>query len=370
MNVTCLNVTDPRWEQLLTTLTYDFYHLPGYLTLEAKRLGGVPEGLWVSDGTYQLFLPYLLRSIPTELLAGLGHSSLWDILSPYGYPGFLLSPGAAQSPSFLRQALTQMLEVWRDRQICSAFIRLHPILNADLETNTHGLSFTANGTTVVVDLSLSQTELWHQTSSNHQRLIKRLQTTGFSARWADVQTHLPHFIEIYQETMDRVGASRSYYFDAHYYQQLSEILGDRLRLCVVEQGEEIVGAALFTLVGSVLQWHLSGTRSHVLKQSPSTLMIDYVRTQAKAEGYRWLHLGGGVGGSQDNLFKYKRRFSPRTLHFSTWRPVINPKLYQQVTQNRAHQLGISMAELQAQPFFPSYRTRIETPQSPKVLQPL
>ena len=58
-----------------------------------------------------------------------------------------------------------------------------------------------------------------------------------------------------------------------------------------------------------MQYHLSGMSEAFARERPTKLMLDHVRQWARARGNRWLHLGGGVGSAQDNLFKFKAGFS-------------------------------------------------------------
>jgi len=45
--------------------------------------------------------------------------------------------------------------------------------------------------------------------------------------------YIDEFVEVYEETMNRVGANNLYYFDYDYYLHLSK-LGELVHLCIVE----------------------------------------------------------------------------------------------------------------------------------------
>jgi hypothetical protein len=76
-------------------------------------------------------VPYLLRSLNNIFNQELLEQGTFDIISPYGYPGILLSK-SAQNSQFVNLAITKLLQVWQERNVCSAFLRLHPILNEGL----------------------------------------------------------------------------------------------------------------------------------------------------------------------------------------------------------------------------------------------
>ncbi|HEV3410276.1 MAG TPA: hypothetical protein VG095_08270, partial [Chthoniobacterales bacterium] len=63
----------------------------------------------------------------------------------------------------------------------------------------------------------------------------------------------------------------------------------------------------------------------------------------------------GVGSAADSLFQFKSGFSKRRHEFATWRWIIAPEVYHEVTAARerwnvAHGLETNFSE-----FFPSYR---------------
>ena len=54
----------------------------------------------------------------------------------------------------------------------------------------------------------------------------------------------------------------------------------------------------------------------------------------KARGNRVMHLGGGLGGAHDSLFDFKAGFSKDRQPFRTWRVVVDPVRYAELSQAR------------------------------------
>jgi hypothetical protein len=77
-----------------------------------------------------IFLPYLLRRCDDIFDQSLTTQEVFDVVSPYGYPGILLSDKAASTKEFLDLAINQLISTLRAKKVCSAFFRLHPILNS------------------------------------------------------------------------------------------------------------------------------------------------------------------------------------------------------------------------------------------------
>jgi hypothetical protein len=348
-----LDFSHPLWKQTLNDLRHDFYHLPEYVALEARRINAIAEAILITEGDKIFFLPYLLRSCNT-LFTRQFEIDFFDVISPYGYPGILLNE-AANTPDFLDIAFQQLIHQLSSKKVCSAFLRLHPILNQNLSEYPY-CKF--NGETVSVDLKLSLTEIWHQTRPEHRNKINKNKRTGMSAKIVPFAEYIDIFVELYEQTMDRVGATQSYYFGRDYFVQLSQALKHQMHLCVVELNDEIICGGIFTEVCGIVQYHLGGTKSAFLKQAPSKLMFDYVRIWAKERGNEFLHLGGGVGGAKDSLYHFKAGFSKQRHSFSTIRLVVNQKNYDDLVKVRAKELGISVAELLNSDFFPAYRAHI------------
>ncbi|MBE9014451.1 GNAT family N-acetyltransferase, partial [Pseudanabaenaceae cyanobacterium LEGE 13415] len=240
-------------------------------------------------------------------------------------------------------------------QIVSAFFRLHPLIYERFAELYPSEACKIHSETVSIDLTLSDEALWSQTRPEHRTKINRCRRSGFHARQVTFEQNGEDFIEIYTETMNRVSASASFYFTRDYFLQLAEVLGESLHVCVVEFDQTIVCAGLFTECAGIVQYHLGGTRTAFLKQSPSVLMFDAMRSWAKVRGNHTLHLGGGVGGAADSLHHFKAGFSKRRHSLPLLRSIPHPELYQQLVELRAKSLDCSIDKLLQSGFFPAYR---------------
>lgn len=353
MHVQFLEPSHPLWVQILQQLPHDFYHLPSYLKLEARRIQATPEAILIQDDEDRIFfLPYLLRQWSSAMSEVMG----WDVVSPYGYPGFIVNSSATDSSGFIQQAILQMQQAWQDRNVCSAFLRLHPILNDRVEHDlVDNLALHVDGRTVSVDLSLSLDDLWKQTRENHRRGVRHLKQAGFSVSIIPIEANLDIFITIYEQTMDRVGAKPLYYFSRDYFIQLIQALNSKIYLFIARLDHTVASAALITECNGIVQYHLGGTLNDFLKEAPMKLIFDYVRTWAKERGNRTFHLGGGLGAAQDSLYNFKAGFANQIHSFSTMRLIINEAQYLSWVALKAQQLNQTQEHLLNTNFFPAYR---------------
>jgi hypothetical protein len=326
----------PRWDSILARTAHDFYHLPGYARLSARVQDGEARGLLVSDGRGDLLLPLVLRDIP-----GGGR----DATSPYGYPGPLT---VGSDPGFLADALRMAGAFLGDEGVVSLFVRFHPLLNpppGGVET------IVRHGDTIAIDLHLTEEESLRQTRRNHRVQIDRARKAGHRVILDAGPEHDESFRRLYRETMARLGASPFYFFDDRYFIELRAVLGDHLHLAIVEIERETAAAGLFVETQGIVQYHLSGTDERFRREVPTKLMFDEVRRWARERGHRWLHLGGGLGFSEDSLFRFKAGFSSRRCPFHSLRMILRPLEYDRLVTAAGGEAGTAPSA----GFFPAYR---------------
>ncbi len=298
----------------------DFYQYPGYVKLVGQIENASGFAAYVEEGMDWLLVPILKRPIEDDW---------FDASSPYGYSGVLGNPNL----------LPVILENLERLGCVSLFLRFHPLYNPSLGQNI--------GKTVMIDLSKSLDELERETRKDHRQGIMRLEREGFNAWIDDNWAQFDRFFEIYTDTMKRLGAGNGYFFPREYFIDLRRVMGGKLHLCIVQKKSEVAAAGLFSQASGIVQFHLSGTDANHLKNAPSKMMLHFMRFWAKEQGNRWFHLGGGVGGREDSLFKFKSGFSSVFYDFQVGRYILKPEKYKELVFKR----GIT----QPTNFFPEYR---------------
>lgn len=356
MNVQIVDIQNPLWLETLQKIRHDVYHLPEYVQIEASRINTTAEAFLIVDGDKIFFVPYLMRQCDDIMAQESTSQQIFDVVSPYGYPGILLSQAAVNTPGFPDFALNELKSALSSKQVCSAFFRLHPILDRNFTEIFQPGTFTASGETISVDLTLSVSQLWAHTRRGHQSTINKCKRLGFTARIVPFVEYLNEMKAIYEETMNRVESSKMYYFPQSYYTELSKKLGDRIHVCLVELEDKIAAACLFFECCGIVQAHLGGTKNEFLHNSPFNLLLHYVRLWAKERGNEFLHLGGGVGGSCDRLYHFKTGFSRQRHNFLTLRLIADAERYNYLVDLRAKYLNTQPKELLESNFFPAYRS--------------
>jgi hypothetical protein len=356
MNTQVIDVKNYLWKKIVEKTSHDIYHYPEYFELEAKRTNTTPEAILIGDEEKFFFVPYLIRTGKDILTETSNNQDFFDIISPYGYPGILVSEAAAADQKFLDLAIIELKRVLKSQGVCSAFFRLHPIINQNFPEILPPDLLTFNGETISVDLTLPEAEIWNHTNPKKRNKINKCKRMGMTARVVKSHEYLDEFIAVYKETMERVGALDSYFgFDYGYLLEMQDHFFENMFLCLVEMEGEIASAGLYTECNGIVQGVFGGTRNKYYKYSPTSLETDYVRFWAKERGNTYLHLGGGVGGSQDELYHFKCCFSKLRHNFYTMRLITDEEKYRYLVDVRAKALNTQPEALLNSNFFPAYR---------------
>ena len=361
MNLEIIDCLNPLWEETLKGLKHDVYHLPEYNYLEAKRTNTSAKAFLLKDGERIFFVPYLLRSCNDIIAKPSKIIDIFDVTSAYGYPGILLSEAAANTSGFADAAINEFKYQLKSKGVCSGFFRIHPILGNNFEHIFQSGTFTKLGETISVDLTLAESEIWAQTRRGHQSTINKCRRSGMKGKIVPLAEYMDEFKAIYLDTMNRVKAKDFYYFDDIYFYDLLK-LGDKIHLCLVdlEDEDEFIAACLVFECCGIVQTHLGGTKTQFLRKSPFNFLLHYVRLWAKERGNKYMHIGGGVGGSKtDSLYHFKSGFSRQRHNWQILRLVTDEEKYHYVLETRAKELNIPVENLLESNFFPAYRAPLE-----------
>lgn len=340
------------WSKILQQTSHDFYHLPEYVEFAARHEGGQACAFVAETEGQALLIPLIQKTLPPQLEPT---SGLCDLLAPYGYGGPLLIGNP--SPEALSAMLRGFLRAAREKGAVSAFWRLHPLLPFPLDPLEKIGTLVSHGRTVYIDLNRSPEQLWRETTKSHRQHIKRLRGKGFIAVRNDWR-YWPSFFTAYQETMNRTKANKFYCFSSLYFEELKAALGKSIDLwTVLSPTGKVAASALFTTANGIVQYHLGATFNKFLDCSPNKLMVDEARLWARKAGYHFLHLGGGVGGTMDSLYTFKARFSPLSAPFHTFRTVLQPTVYADLTTKRFG--NRSTPQGGSDDYFPAYRAPLQ-----------
>lgn len=291
-----VEVAPEEWDGLLSELGLtDVYFRRAYLESAALLGQGTPVFLHLPDTG--IVFPVLVRD------AGRG---CHDVGTPMGYGGPVASGDDPPLGDFF-----DAYERWcAEHRVVATFARFHPVLgNQELaegrwhvEPIGHTIGWRIGGR--------DPEEILARMDAHHRRVVRKAERAGVEIVSAIAADELGGFIDLYGETMRRREASAFYYFPEEYWLHLANRLEDALlRFDAYEDGE--LAASILCLASPpLLHYHLGASSERGQSLGANHVLFYATSAWAAAQGFSVFHLGGGVGGFEDSLYEFKRRFDP------------------------------------------------------------
>ena len=325
-------VEPAAWDELLGLLEVaDAYLLREYVEGAALLDPGRPTFLHLAAPGGHVVFACLVRDVP-----GGG----FDVTTPYGYGGPV---AVGEQPPVER--FYELYERWcSDRGIVTSFVRFHPLFanhhqapppfRVELLASTIGWRLEAGG------------DLLAGMHPKHRNVVRKAGASGAVVTADAGPGDLAPFVELYEETMRRQDAAPFYFFPTAYWEQLLA-LGERLVVFDAVLDGELIASALCLATRPWLHYHLSATSERARTTGASNLVLFEAAKWVQARGFSCFHLGGGLGGRQDSLYEFKRRFDPEgSREAAIGKAVHDPDRYAQLSGD---------ASADAIGFFPAYR---------------
>lgn len=342
-----LNVyTLDQWEEWNLTVRsfrqFDTYWLGGYA--EAFRIHGDGEPLLFhyDDGETRGINVVMKRDVAKDerFRGRIPEGVYFDFASPYGYGGWIIEGENTEN-------LFREYQNWLQKNgIICEFVRFHPIVkNHDASRSFYEVIQLGE----VVHMDLASPEIiWENITSKNRNMIRKAiknDVKVFNGRFPEI---FEKFRLIYNVTMDKDEANAYYYFEEQFYASILEKLPYNSQIFWAEKNGKVIAASIILAANGYLNYHLSGSLREYGSLAPTNLILYKVAMWGAANGYRTFYLGGGVGSSEDGLFKFKRSFYKGDLnHFYIGRKIYDRKKYDELTDLRT---GIENGG-----FFPKYR---------------
>ncbi len=275
---------------------------------------------------------------------------VFDSITPYGYGGFLLEGDTSEKN--MNAFWTAYKQKMNDENIVDNFVRYHPVL-ANAVSMKSCSEVIDLGKTVVMDLS-SENVIWTNINSKNRNMIRKAEKNGIEIKHGQGMVLFDEFIKIYNLTMDKINAEDYYYFNRDFYESIHENLKDNYEIFWAEYDSKIIAISIIIFANGRLNYHLSGSYKEYRNLAPSNLLLYKAAIWGCEKGMKTFHLGGGVGSSEDNLFKFKSAFNRVSdYQFSIAKHVFDSSKYEELVSIRAKEKdGFDPNNK----FFPLYRS--------------
>jgi len=333
-----------KWDEITTSFKdYDVYFLSGYAKGFMLHGDGQPLMFYFHDENIRGINVVFKRDISFDKhFKGLiNENEYFDLTSPYGYGGWLIE-GEGSLIDLDKEYTAWCIE----NRIISEIVRFHPLLkNQDRVREIYDVLDL--GKTISLDLD-SEELIWENITSKNRNVIRKAIKNGVTIEHKiDIDT-MKKFKEIYNLTMDKDDADDYYYFNDDFYHSIVEDLKDKADIFYATYDNKMIAASIILKTNKRLTYHFSGFVTEYGTLAATNLLLYEVAKWGSQNGYKNFHLGGGVGSSEDNLFKFKKSF----YRGEGYQYSIGKKIFNQDTYDK---LVFMRTSFEKENFFPKYR---------------
>jgi hypothetical protein len=291
-------VAPQDWDDLLDRIgVHDVYFRAAYLE-SASLLGqGRPIYIHLRGASGDVVFPCLVREAP---------DSFFDVGTPMGYGGPVAAGVEPPATAFF-----DAYDRWcAENRVVATFARFHPVLaNHRLaegrwhsELIGHSIGWRVEGR--------SADDLFTGMDAHHRRVVRKARAAEIEVTVEPDPGELNAFVSLYEETMHRRGASAFYFFSGVYWRHLAHEFRGSLVRADARLGGELVASIVCFAAPPLLHYHLGASSESGQALGANHLLFCDTAAWAAEHGFGRFHLGGGVGGFEDSLYEFKRRFDP------------------------------------------------------------
>ena len=333
-----------EWDAIVRTFkAYDVYYLSGYVKAFQIHGDGEPMLFYYNNGSVKGINVVMKRDIADDTYFNdkIEPKTFFDFITPYGYGGWLIEGEGDTEGLFLEY------HKWcSDNNVVSEFVRYHPMLE-NVECSKDFYDVTVLGNTIAMDLS-SPEVIWANLTSKNRNMVRKAEKSGIQIYRGQFPGIYKTFKEIYNQTMDSDNAKEYYYFGDEFYDSIINDLSNEAQIFWAEVDGKIVATSIMISVNGFMNYHLSGSLREYQSLAPSNLLLYKAALWGCQNGYKSLHMGGGVGSKEDSLFKFKSAFN----RYETHQFAIGKKIY----MDEAYVSLSRMKQIEGEiNFFPIYR---------------
>ena len=280
----------------------------------------------------------------------------YDLITPYEYGGILIH---SKNQNGLKRFNIAIEDYCKENNIVAGFQRIDPMINLQIEHYKEEFDISLVNQNIYVDLKNSEETIFSDFHKNNRRDVRYALRNGVNIKpYKPSKESMNIFYEIYKDTMDGKGADQFYYFNKKYFRQLENFSSDKLSVFIAyTKDEEPFSAALIFKKGKYSHYHLSGTNRAFTKLCGTNLLLYNAIIKMKSEGRTYFHLGGAAK-SQEGLYRFKKKFSKKTIPYYVAKRVFNNYLYNQINQDLLKEGKLTQEDKNSN-FFPLYRKTIK-----------
>lgn len=329
---------------------HDIYYLSGYTKAFQLHGDGEPTLFYYDDGNTRAVNVVMKRDIAMEPIfrGKLPLNTYFDLATPYGYGGFLIE--GSREKENLSNIFLEYDSYCRNNGIISEFVRFHPILNNDMGLES-AYDVSTIGKTVSIELK-SEEYVWSNFKSSNRNITRKAKKSGVKVYWGRNPKLIDEFMGMYNSVMDKDNAKEYYYFSKSFYDSILNDLKHNFLVFYSVYEDKIIAMSIVLFSNNQMHCHLSASIKEYLAYAPTNLLLYEASCWGVNNGYSSFHLGGGLGGKEDSLYRFKRTFNRDSYNnFSVGKKIFDREKYDELVEMRMKERNFDRDSS----FFPIYR---------------
>ena len=328
-----------QWNSWLSCMdNYDFYHTYEYHHI-LKNDDETPVLIIFEKGDIKIGIPFLKRKINSEY---------YDLVSVHGY----LGPISCNIPANFDNTdfMAEFNDLLTKEKIVSVFSKLNPFIE-DQEKILNSTSSKINtiGEIVYFDQQKDDESQLKDYNRNTKQKIKQLKKICSVDLVSNNDDNYHEFISLYHKGMKRLNAKSLFYFDDNYFSSLlnSDMLNAKMLIASHNETKEIMAGVFCVCTNDIAHIELAFTNEEYFKFSPVRVLFEASRKLYKNNEIKYLNLGGGKGGKEGSLMKFKSGFTKNYRQTKAWKHIVLNDVYDNLMSEEQKNTESS--------FFPKYR---------------
>lgn len=278
----------------------DIYFTDDYCKIYEKNGEGILETFVLEESNAKLIYKFLKREIKS-----IDGKVYFDITTPYGYGGpLIISENKEYNTRLIEKFKVSFKEYCKNNNIVSEFVRFHPIEKNYLGMEDY-MEIEHIRDTVYIEIGDEDKILDNMVSECRTAIRKAIKNNVEIVETRD----LKEFKRLYIDTMKKNNATEYYFFSDEFLNNTMDFLSGNIKIFNAKYNGKVVSSVMSISYGEYIHYHLSGSDSDYSKYRPVNLLIYEMCIWGNKIGAKYLHLGGGYSGNDDNLFRFKKKFS-------------------------------------------------------------
>lgn len=278
------------------------YHHPGYVASWVDNASEQAVALYGCFGSLEILYPFIRKAVPAQCAL---HPA-WDLISPYGHGGLLLS---AEAPlEYDLKAVNAAINQWcKDHAIACEFIRLLPHTQNYRDVQTFQVR-----QNLLLHFNGKQDEWPLLIKSRARRDAKKAIRNGCVLGMDASPDAIRTFGASYHRFCKEKELSEGYHFADSYFERVGEMLSSNVLVLTVTQEQEMVATALVLFDERMVIYHLSCSTESGRRHLANDLLLYGIVEFAASRGATSIFWGGGLTNTPDDpLFRFKAKYANR-----------------------------------------------------------